>query len=736
LSDVARPLPSSSPNSPPATYAVRRAVLVVILCTLVPWGSPAEAGAGRGPIRLRTPAAAVRVGRRFRLLVTDRRHRRRVASQPREGALFYRRGGTEHRLRRVRAVRRTSDGAVLSVDTDEGLVAQVTLAWSTHRTLEVTFEPPAADDVTAIGARWQLHGSEAIYGLMERLRDSQGIAPGLGLDTPIEELDPPEAGSLDRRGQTVEMKVKPTSALYAPFYQSSRGYGLVVAGTMVGTYDVGASDTAVLRFEFETGTTAESRRLRFHVIVGPDHATILDEYTALTGRPFVPPAWALGHWIWRNELGTDPPRELDGVPVNATVAEDVAMYEQLGFPPPVYVLDRPVFQDDTDGFGYSRFAWDETVLPNPASMLASMRSRGYRVAVWQSTWQCGSGALDNGAQALALGFLAPGGGTPRCANLGGRHFILDVTNPAARAWYRDKLAAFAAAWDVDAFRLDRGSEFIPSAASDVWADGRSGREVRNAYPVLQDEIAHDALAQVRGRDFVLWIREGYAGSQRWGGVAEGGDTVGTELGLRAMIIGQENAAFLGFPIWGSDTGGVTKLPDRELFARWLEFSAFSGMMEIGGLPALRPWDWPTEPHSDQELVDVYRRATRLREALRDYLAAAAEQAGATGMPIVRPMPFYDRRDPRLRDLWDQYLFGPDLMVAPVWRIGERAREVYFPRGRWCSLWKPSECHRGRRRETVAAPLDTIPVFVRKGAAVPALPDDVRPPGQAGGAEGR
>jgi alpha-glucosidase (family GH31 glycosyl hydrolase) len=250
--------------------------------------------------------------------------------------------------------------------------------------------------------------------------------------------------------------------------------------------------------------------------------------------------------------------------------------------------------------------------------------------------------------------------------------------------------------------------------------------VRNDYPTLQARIHRDALEAARGTDFVVITRSGYPGTQRhaivWGGDIPGsegfGTGPGTDLGLRAAIIAQLRAAFMGYPIWGSDTGGYYEFKDREVFARWLEFSAFSGIMEIGGTGSHAPWDMPTEPRFDPELIEIYRRYTTLRTTLQRYLVAAARAAGESGLPIARPLVFLDRTDRRLADLWDQYLFGPDVMVAPVWRTGERRRAVYFPRGAWRSFWNPSERFRGRRTVMVEAPLDTIPVFVREGATVP------------------
>ena len=111
---------------------------------------------------------------------------------------------------------------------------------------------------------------------------------------------------------------------------------------------------------------------------------------------------------------------------------------------------------------------------------------------------------------------------------------------------------------------------------------------------------------------------------------------------------------------------------------------------------------PTEPRYDQEMIDIYRGYTQLRHTLQPYIVAAAREA-ATGMPIVRPMPF---------------LFGPDLLVAPVWRIGQRSRDVYLPKGKWRNYWDRSQRFKGKRTITVDVPLGEIPVFVRQGAEVP------------------
>jgi len=603
-------------------------------------------------------------------------------------------------LTRLLSQRRSAGATVYRVETSTGDEAEVRIEPAKGATFNIAI---ARAGVTAIAVPLALEEGEVIYGLTERLVDSPSIPLPGRFGPPLEEFNPDADATLDRRGELVEMFVRPTMSLYAPLYHSSRGYGIWVEGTFPGTYDIGASSEDQLTLNMETGEDG----LVFNVLLGPGHADILRRYHEKAGFPIRAPDWAFLHWRWRDELTTGVTDELDGATINAEIAEDVKMYERFDIPPGVYLFDRPylVGADDPDSEGFHIFAWDRERLPAIESTLASLRTRGYRLAVWSAAWARDNGPGSHGAEAAGLGYLASGSDR-----------VIDLTNPEAADWWRDKLAAFLETWDVSAIKLDRGEEFVPSAPTDIYHDGRSGREVHNAFPILQARVHHDALQAVRGDDAVVMARAGYSGSQQWA-VSWGGDDRGTELGLRSAIVRMQRSGFIGFPTWGSDTGGYYPFNDREVFARWLQFSALTPIMEIGGIGSHQPWDMPTEPRFDTELIDIYTRYVKLHHDLLPYTARQADRASSEGMPIARAMVFDFPDDSRFADSWEQFMYGPDLLVAPVWRSGAREKRVLIPEGTWNDYWNQSRSWTGPAEITVDAPLDVLPLFIRSGATV-------------------
>jgi alpha-D-xyloside xylohydrolase len=626
-----------------------------------------------------------------------------VTSVPSAGP-FLVRNGTRHAVATSRVVRASNRSVVLDVGFDDRSTGTLQLSPATGGSIRVALRAGDSSGVTGWGDVLGLAADEAIYGLTERIVD----------DRTASEIVPVEAGSLDRRGERVSMWVTPTMSGYAPFHQSSRRYGLLVDGTMPGVYDVGRADPGRLDLQFEVAPGSAGGS--FHLFLG-DHARILDQYTALTGRAPVPPPVVFRHWRGRDEEPVGPPATWHGIDINASVAADLTAYEQAGIPAGIYHFDRP-WAVGTQGYGDFRF--DPVRFPNAASMLREMRRSGWRVEVWVSPW-----VLDAaGAQARANGWLAPRSDRS-----------LDLTNPHAVAWQQNRLLTFLHGPEgrfVDGLFLDRGDESdVSSEASDVYADGRTGREIHNAYPVLYARTYRTALEWARpDGDGFLMARPAYTGTQalamRWGGdtPSREGITIpevpntgpSTDLGLRSVLISMQRAAFMGTPYWGSDIGGYSPWIDRDLYARWMEVGSVSPLMRFHGQGGT-PWSVTGDGSSDPELLGIYRRYVRLHHALTPYLERLAREANRTGMTLVRPLVFTWPGLPAAQNRWDEWTLGPDLLAAPVWRSGQRSRSVWIPPGEWVDTADRSRVVRGPAEITVDAPLATLPLFARRGSAV-------------------
>jgi alpha-D-xyloside xylohydrolase len=579
----------------------------------------------------------------------------------------------------------------------DGTAGAVTLQAHGDDTVSVSL---AFDDATIThwGERLSTTPDELVYGLTERTVDDFGAS----------ELTPQAVGTLNRKGERVTMFVRPTISAYAPFYQSSKGYGLLVDGTMPGVYDLGASDPAVLSFEYEIDPQAHAGR--YFVFAG-DHYDQNDAYSRLTGRPFVPPKDVFLHWRGRDVAVIGPPDDVDGVPFNPTVADDLLNYERYDIPVGIYHFDRP-WAEGTEGYGAFRF--DPVRFPDVEAMFDVLARRGWTSQVWVSEW-----ALDErAARAREQGWLAPGSERE-----------LDLTNPAAVRALEQELGAFldGPGRRVDGFFVDRSEEIVPSDPDDVYHDGRNGRQVHNAYPVMLQRAVRRAVEEARGRDGWAIARAAYTGSARysmtWGGdthsregvlIPEQPDTgPSTDLGLRSVLVSMQRCAFMGLPYWGSDIGGYSDFGDREVFARWIEIGALSPLMRFHGKGTDAPWDMPTEPNVDQEMIDIYRRYVVLHHALAGYQQRLARDAHRTGAPLVRPLVFNYPDDPNVADRWDQWLLGDDLLVAPAWQSGARSRAVYLPEGEWVDFWDRSRVLEGPVELTEDVPLGKLPLFVKQ-----------------------
>jgi alpha-D-xyloside xylohydrolase len=341
-------------------------------------------------------------------------------------------------------------------------------------------------------------------------------------------------------------------------------------------------------------------------------------------------------------------------------------------------------------------------------MIDILHRHGWHVMTWGGPWALGYKKGEFGYEARKNHYL-----------IGNRN--IDYTNPAAFDWQKEKIVEFMKSSGIDAWKLDRGDEYNPSQKHDIYYNGVSGFQLHNEYPYLYIKAYYEASKSVRGDDFLIMARAAdnhtttmainYAGDTP-GAVRVHGRMQGTDLGLRSVIIELQRVAFMGFPNWGSDTGGYEPFRSREVFARWIALSCFCPLMEIGGVGSHEPWAMDTEPKYDEELIRIFHRFSWIHQRLADYSYAFAQRAHETGDPIVHPLVFDWPDDPKVADMWDEYLYGPSLLVAPIWKQGQKGREVYLPKGKWIDLWDQSKMYEGPTMIRISVPLDKMAVFIR------------------------
>ncbi|NSC20066.1 alpha-xylosidase [Streptomyces albus subsp. chlorinus] len=474
-----------------------------------------------------------------------------------------------------------------------------------------------------------------------------------------------------------------------PFHLTNRGYGVFVNHPGRVSYEVGSEAVGQVQFSVEDQT------LEYYVVHGPEPKTVLDRYTALTGRPALPPPWSFGLWL-STSFTTSYDEETVGRFVRGMAERDI----------PLGVFHFDCFW--MRAYQWCDFTWDPDVFPDPEGMLRRLKEEhGLRVCVWINPYIAQKSPLFEEAARLGHLVRRPDGSVWQWDMWQAGMALVDFTSPGACRWYADKLRALLGQ-GVDCFKTDFG-ERVPTDV--VWHDGSDPSRMHNHYTHLYNRTVFTTLAEERGSgDAVLFARSATAGGQRFP-VHWGGDCESTFGAMAESLRGGLSLGLCGFGFWSHDIGGFEGTPAPEVFKRWVPFGLLSSHSRLHGSSSYRvPWNF------DEEAVAVTRAFTRLKLRLMPYLYRAARQAAEHGTPVLRAMLLEFPEDPACHTLDRQYMLGDDLLVAPV-LAADGTVEYYLPDGEWTHLLSGERVRGpGWRRERYG--FDSLPLLARPGSVIP------------------
>lgn len=588
------------------------------------------------------------------------------------------------------------DGKVLTESTGKSLGC-----FNLNKLSNVTAQPVGEFGVTMDGSAYdesdvftgvQLHLSvgENVYGFGERF------------------------GAYVKNGQTIDIwnedggTASEQGYKDIPFYMTSNGYGVLVNNRGHVSFEVGSENTEAVQFSVPGET------IDFCVIYGPTPKQILDRYTKLVGRPANVPAWSYGLWLTTSFTTKYDEKTINSF-IDGMAERDIPLsafhydcYWMREFHWTDFEWDKRFFGDIESTLkrlhedkGLHICAWINPYIGQRGSMFKEGKEKGYLVKkangeIWQTDfWQAGMG-------------------------------LVDFTNPEAREWFKNKVKKLLNQ-GVDAIKTDFG-ERIPRDV--VWYDGSPKLSMHNWYTQLYNQAVFEAIEETYGKGKAcLYARSATVGGQQQP-VHWGGDCESTFNGMAQTLRAGLSITSSGFGFWSHDIGGFEgAYPDPAVYKRWVAFGLLGSHSRMHGSTVYRvPWLFDEEDEKNgvvnapgQTAVDVARTFTKLKLSLMPYLYQVGLQPHLHGTPVMRSMFVEFPDDPTCRTLDCQYMFGPDLLVAPVFTYSGDV-EYYLPAGTWTNWFTGEKVvseHGVWRNERHG--FDTIPLWVRDGSVLVTKP---------------
>ncbi len=550
----------------------------------------------------------------------------------------------------------------------DGIVMTETKVWSDNDSSQVKTPPfsfikRGSDNSRSINPVWTITPNEKIYGFGESATPLNKVGQKLNLFVS------------DPQGPETPDMYKPI-----PFFMSNRGYGMFLHTGAPVTADVGQSYIGANKLYMM------DEMMDLFVFFG-EPKDLLSAYTAISGRPEMPPTWSFGTWISRISYFT----EEEG----RDVADNLQKHR---IPADVIHFDTGWFDVDWQcdyEFSPSRFS-------DPAKMISDLKDQGYHVCLWQLPYFVPGNKY---FKELVEKDLAVTNG---CGTLPYEDAVLDFTNPETVAWYQDKLAGLLNI-GVSAIKVDFG-EGAPIEG--IYHNKRNGWYEHNLYPVRYNKAVADITKKLHNEN-IIWARSAWAGSQRYP-LHWGGDAATTNTGMSGTLREGLSFGLSGFCFWSHDMGGFVTSTPEELYRRWLPMGFLTSHTRAHGAPPTEPW-----LYENPEFCDYFRQCAEMKYSLMPYILEESETAVANGWPMMRALFVEYPDDPGAWLVDDQYLFGSKILVAPFLE-NTATRSVYLPGNKpWVDYQSGKKYNPGWHEMKADGPIRCI-IMVPQGSVIPTV----------------
>lgn len=473
-----------------------------------------------------------------------------------------------------------------------------------------------------------------------------------------------------------------------PFYMSNQNYGVLVNSPDKVSFEVGSEKVSKVQF------SVPGEELEYFIIFDEDMKGVLNSYTSLTGKAPVPPTWSFGLWLSTSFL-TDYDEKTVTHFVDGMIERDI--------PLDVFHFDCLWMRE----FEWCNFCWDERMFPDPQGLLNRLKEKNLRISLWINPYIGQKSPLFEEAMENGYFIQKENGDVWQWDKWQAGMGIIDFTNPEATKWYKNHLKRLVE-MGVDSFKTDFG-ERIPTNVK--YHDGSDPYRMHNYYSYLYNEVVYELLEELKGQgEAVLFARSGSVGSQKFP-VHWGGDNTADYPSMAESLRAGLSFGLSGFTYWSHDIGGFESGCTPDLYKRWTQFGLLSSHSRYHG-----SWEYKVPWLYGEEAVDVTRYFTKLKMKLMPYLYAQSHESAQIGLPMLRPMILEFQEDKTSHHLDLQYMFGKDILVAPIFNE-EGIADYYLPNGHtWTHLLDNREVsNTGWQNEEYD--YFSLPIFVKNNTLI-------------------